>query len=400
MNLLRSLSALATAESVTEGHPDKLCDQIADAVLDAHLAQDPYARVGCEVCVTGDHVIVMGEITSRATVDVEAVVRRTLRRVGYVHRDLGIGCDDCEVRALLRQQSPEISRAVAAGAPLDSDLTGAGDQGIMIGFACREAAQSLGLGPVYMPLPIVLAHRICRRMAEARKTGLLPYLRPDGKCQVTLEYANGAPTRLHTAVISAQHDPGVDQSRLRRDLIEHVLRAAVPLQLLDARTVVHTNPAGSWSLGGPAADTGLTGRKQQVDTYGPAVRHGGGSFSGKDPTKVDRSGAYAARHATKNIVAAGLAERAEVEVSYAIGRPEPVALTVNTFGTARAPEAAIRDVLKWFDFRPGAIIRRLDLRKPMYEPLAAYGHMGRADGDYPWERVDVVSVLRRDGLIA
>lgn len=382
---------LVTAESVTEGHPDKLCDQIADAVLDAHLARDPNARVACEVAVTAGLVVLMGEITSTAEVDLEATARTTLRTAGYIDAAIGIGADDCGVLVRVHAQSPEISRAI--GGPVDPASVGAGDQGVMVGFACQESMPDGSRADVaLMPLPIALANRICRQAATVRKDGTLPYLRPDGKSQVTLEYDGDRAVRAQAVVVSLQHDEGVSLERLRRDVLEHIVRQAVPRSLLDADTIVLINPGGSWSLGGPAADTGLTGRKLLVDTYGVPAHHGGGSFSGKDPSKVDRSAAYAVRHAAKNVVAAGLAKRLQVSVAYAIGRSEPVALAVDSFGTADDTELAAL-VNRRFDFRPGVIAQRLQLRRPIYRQVAAYGHFGRTDVDLPWERLDAMAGL-------
>jgi S-adenosylmethionine synthetase len=403
MSFFTSSSYLFTSESVTEGHPDKVCDQISDAVLDAHLAKDPYARVACEVVATRGVVLVVGEITSQASVDVPAVVRETLRRIGYTRADIGIGCDDCAILVALQRQAPEIAAAVGRHEESDPDRVGAGDQGIMVGFACREQALEDGkerdLDTQYMPLPIYLANRLCRRMAEARHKGILPYLRPDGKSQVTVEYSFGKARRIHTIILAAQHEPGIPLERLRGDLWETVvsplIRELTLERLVDRHTTYLVNSSGSFVTGGPAADSGLTGRKILVDTYGGMARHGGGSFSGKDPTKVDRSGAYGARHIAKSIVAAGLADRCEVQVSYAIGRAEPVALSLETFGTGKVPdEVVLEAVRRLFDLRPLALIRALDLRRPIYTPLAAYGHFGRDDLALPWESLDKVGALR------
>ena len=388
-----AIRTLRTAESVTEGHPDKLCDQIADAVLDAYLEKDPRARVACEVAVTAGLVVLMGEITSSGDVDLEATARSTLRNAGYTHRDLGIGADDCEVLVRVHTQSPEISGAIAERE--DPAAVGAGDQGIMVGFACREELpDGLPTDVELMPLPIALAHRLCQRAARVRKDSTLAYLRPDGKSQVTIEYDGRRAIRVRGIVVSLQHAPGVPIERLRNDVREHVVGPVIPASLMDGQTAVLINPGGSWSLGGPAADTGLTGRKLLVDTYGVPAHHGGGSFSGKDPTKVDRSGAYAARHAAKNLVAAGLADRLQVSVAYAIGCAEPVALTADSFGTG--DDAQLNALLeRHFEFRPGLLVRQLGLRQPIYHPFAAYGHFGRTDVAAPWERLDKVDDLPR-----
>ena len=398
-----SPSYLLTSESVTEGHPDKLCDQISDAVLDAFLAQDPAARVACEVCTTTGLVVVMGEITtSGGYVDIPRLVRHTIRDAGYEDPSFGFDYQSCGVTVSIDEQSHDIARGVDVS--LESreeeresaeklESVGAGDQGMMVGFACTETDE-------LMPLPIALAHRLCRRMAEVRKDKTVPYLRPDGKAQVTVEYSYGAPKRVHTVVMSAQHNPEVSQSVIRRDLIEEVAHAVIPRSLRDQDTTYHVNPTGRFVTGGPVGDTGLTGRKILVDTYGGIARHGGGAFSGKDPTKVDRSAAYAARYVAKNLVAAGLADRLELLVSYAIGVAEPISISVETFGTNKVPDATIVELIdKHFDLRPGAIIRDLDLRRPIYKQTAAYGHFGRDDLDLPWERTDKAAVLRREAFV-
>ncbi|MCS7206701.1 MAG: methionine adenosyltransferase [Dehalococcoidia bacterium] len=403
MSFFTSSSYLFTSESVTEGHPDKLCDQISDAVLDAYLAQDPYARVACEAITTRGFVLVMGEITSKGVVDVPTTVRQTLRRVGYTRAELGIGCDDCAVLVALQKQAPEIAAAVGQHEETDPSKVGAGDQGMMVGFACQEYVLNAGkpemVDTAHMPLPIYMAHRLCRRLAEVRKKGILPYLRPDGKSQVTVEYAYGKVKRIHTVIIAAQHEPDIPEERVRQDVQEVVIRALAKdmgiESLLDTDTRFLVNTSGSFIIGGPAADSGLTGRKILVDTYGGSARHGGGSFSGKDPTKVDRSGAYGARYVARNIVAAGLAERCEVQVSYAIGRADPISISVETFGTSTVPDEVLeRAVRHLFDLRPLAIIQHLDLRRPIYTPLAAYGHFGRDDLSLPWEQTDKVDALR------
>lgn len=403
MSFFTSPSYLFTSESVTEGHPDKICDQISDAVLDAYLAQDPFARVACEVITTRGIVLVMGEITSKGVVDVPTTVRQTLRRIGYTRAEIGIGCDDCAVLVALQKQAPEIAAAVGAYEETDPAKVGAGDQGMMVGFACQEYVLNAGkpetVNTQYMPLPIYLSHRLCRRLAEVRKKGILPYLRPDGKSQVTVEYAFGKVKRIHTIIVSAQHEPHIPLERIRQDILEVVIHALAKEMgietLLDKDTLYLINSSGSFVIGGPAADSGLTGRKILVDTYGGVARHGGGSFSGKDPTKVDRSGAYGARYVAKNIVAAGLAERCEVQVSYAIGRADPVSISVETFNTSKVPDAVLEEaVRRLFDLRPLSLIQNLDLRRPIYSPLAAYGHFGRDDLSLPWEQTDKVEALR------
>ncbi|MBI2872505.1 MAG: methionine adenosyltransferase [Chloroflexi bacterium] len=395
-----SPSYLFTSESVTEGHPDKLCDRISDSVLDAMLAKDPYARVACETTATTGLVVVMGEVTTECYVDIPTVIRQAIKEVGYTDPAYGFLHETCGVLVSIHEQSPDISMAV--GHSLETrqrglinnnnevDTLGAGDQGMMVGFACNET-------PELMPLPISLAHRLCRRLAEVRKSGALPYLRPDGKSQVTVEYQYGVPKRVHTVILSAQHDPGVSQETLTNDLMEFVVRVVIPRNLRDKNTRYLINPSGRFVIGGPVGDTGLTGRKILVDTYGGIARHGGGCFSGKDPTKVDRSGAYAARYVAKNIVAAGLADRVEVEVSYAIGVASPVAISVETFGTGKVEDQVIADlVTKHFDLRPGAIIHDLDLRRPIYTPTSSYGHFGRDDVALPWERTDKAAALRAE----
>jgi len=384
-----------TSESVTEGHPDKLCDQISDAVLDAYLREDPDARVACETVATGGLVFIFGEISSTARVDVANLARQVIRDVGYT--DPAYGCDttSCAVLVSLKEQSPDIAMGVNRaweardqGADDEVERVGAGDQGMVFGFAVNET-------PTFMPLPIDLAHRLARRLAEVRKSGLLTYLRPDGKTQVTVEYEGQNPVRVDTIVISAQHDPDVPPEVLRADLLEHVVGPVVPSKFLDDRTRFFINPTGRFVIGGPQGDAGLTGRKVIVDTYGGYSRHGGGAFSGKDPTKVDRSAAYAARYVAKNIVAAGLADRAEVQISYAIGVAQPISIRVDTYGTGRLPDAKLVELVHtFFDLRPGAIIRDFELRRPIYRHLATYGHFGREDLDVPWERTDRAEALR------
>ena len=390
-----------TSESVTEGHPDKVCDQISDAVLDAVLRDDPNAKVACETATTTGMILVFGEITTETYVDIPALVRDVVRDIGYTHSSHGFDANTCGVMVAIKEQSTEISEGVSAaievrqGRRVDAfDQLGAGDQGMMIGFACNET-------PELMPLPISLAHAIARRLTEARKSGELPYLRPDGKSQVTVEYFNGKPVRVDTIVVSAQHAEDVDQATLAADIRAKVVDRVVPASLLDDETRYLINPSGRFVLGGPMADAGLTGRKIIVDTYGGMARHGGGAFSGKDATKVDRSGAYAARYVAKNVVAAGLADRFEIQISYAIGMARPVSIMVETFGTGKVSDDVIqRLVAEHFDLRPAAIIETLDLRRPIYRQTAAYGHFGRDDLDVPWERTDKAAALAAAAGIA
>jgi len=371
---------LFTSESVTEGHPDKLCDQVSDAVLDAILALDPLARVACEVTATRGVLFVTGEITTNCYVDIQHIARHTVHQIGYTDAQFGFDSDSCAVMVSVSRQSPDIALGV--------DRLGAGDQGMMFGYACDETED-------YMPLPIHLAHKLTRRLADVRKSGLLPYLGPDGKAQVTVEYRDGIPARVDTIVISTQHLPDVGTETLWQGIYDEVIWAVVPLELQDANTKILINPTGRFVTGGPESDTGLTGRKIIVDTYGGFARHGGGAFSGKDPTKVDRSAAYAARYIAKNLVAAGVASRLELQVSYAIGVAEPVSLSVDTFGTGKLSDAVILGLIqKHFDLRPSAIIERLELYKPIYSQVAAYGHFGRSDLDLPWERLDMVDTLK------
>jgi len=381
-------SYLFTSESVAEGHPDKMCDQISDAILDAVLAQDPYARVACETFATNGLVLIAGEITTTARVDYAKIARETIRKIGYDKPEYGFDADHCGVLVSIHEQSPDIAQAVIKSSSQDPyDAIGAGDQGIMYGYACKET-------PELMPLPIMLAHQLVRKLAELRRSKKLSYLRPDGKSQVTIEYdEKGHPVRAHTVVLSAQHDGDVSQEQIRRDLTEHVIRPVMG-KWLDAKTVILVNPSGRFEVGGPCGDTGMTGRKIEVDTYGGYGSHGGGAFSGKDPTKVDRSASYYARYVAKNIVAAGLATECEVQVAYAIGQARPLAITIDTFGTGKLSNGELTKLIhEHFDFRPAAIIAQLNLRRPIYAPLAAYGHMGRTD--VPWERTDKAEALRQ-----
>lgn len=375
---------LFTSESVTEGHPDKVCDQISDAILDDILAKDPMARVACEAVATTGLVMIVGEITCDCYVDIPKVVRDTVRDIGYDRAKFGFDADTCGVLVALDEQSPDISRGVVRD---ELEETGAGDQGMMFGYAVDET-------PELMPLPISLAHKLARQLATVRKQKVLDYLRPDGKTQVTVEYENGRPVRVDTIVVSTQHRPDASPEQIEADMIEHVIRPVVPEELLDGTRYI-INPTGRFVVGGPQGDAGLTGRKIIVDTYGGAARHGGGAFSGKDPTKVDRSGAYAARYVAKNIVAAGLARRLELQLAYAIGVAEPVSMAVETYGTGQiSDEDIVRLIRDHFDLRPGAIIRDLDLRRPIYRQTAAYGHFGRSDLDLTWERTDKAEILR------
>lgn len=386
-----------TSESVTEGHPDKICDQISDAILDCMLELDPYARVACETATTTGLVVVLGEVTVEGYVDIQEVVRRVVTEIGYTHSDYGFDAKTCGVIVALHSQSPDIAMGVNKALETrtgemtedEVDSVGAGDQGMMFGFACNES-------PEYMPLSIALAHRLTRRLAEVRKSGQLPYLRPHGKSQVTVEYDHGVPKRIDTVLLSTQHDEYVTQEQIRSDVLQYVIKAVIPAELLDDETKYFVNPTGRFVVGGPMGDAGLTGRKIIVDTYGGIARHGGGAFSGKDPTKVDRSAAYAARYVAKNIVAAGLADRFELQLSYAIGVAHPLSISFETFGTAKVAEDVIQSLIsQYFDLRPGAIIRDLNLRRPIYRNTAAYGHFGRDDIDAPWEKTDKVELLRR-----
>ena len=387
------MRTLFTSESVTEGHPDKMCDQISDAILDALLEQDPYSRVACETCATTGLVMVMGEVTTKGYAPVADIVRKVVNEIGYDRAKKGFDGASCAVLTALHDQSPDIAQGVDAALETraaDEHETGAGDQGMMFGFACDET-------PEMMPMPIALAHRLTRRMAKVRKDGAYPWMRPDGKAQVTVAYEDGQPVAVDAVVISTQHDEHVSHEEIEKAMIEGVIRPEIPAHLLHEGTKFFINPTGRFVVGGPAGDSGLTGRKIIVDTYGGYAPHGGGAFSGKDPTKVDRSAAYAARHAAKNVVAAGLARQCEIALAYAIGVAKPVSFQVNTRGTGVIPDAEIaRLVEKVFDMRPDAIIKRLDLRRPIYRQTAAYGHFGRTDLDLPWERLDQVEALKKE----
>jgi len=394
----QSDSYLATAESVTEGHPDKLCDQISDAILDAMLDKDPFAHVACEVSAAMGMVIVLGEVTCKGYVEIPEIVRQVIKEAGYTKPEYGFDYRTCGVIVSLKEQSSDIAAGVGQswearmGEATDKvlDKTGAGDQGMMVGFACRET-------PEFMPLPIMLAHKLCRRLAQVRKDKTVPYLRPDGKSQVTIEYTRGIPKRVVCVVLGAHHNPGVERDVIEHDLIEQVIKQTIPTKLLDKKTEYYINSAGQFVIGGPVSDTGFTGRKIIADTYGSACGHGGGSFSGKDPTKVDRSAAYMARYVTKNIVAAGLADYLELQVAYTIGKAHPLSLSIETFSTGKVPDEVISNLVnKHFDFRPEAIMRTLNLRRPIYRQTATYGHFGREDLDLPWERTDKAEILRKE----
>ena len=399
---MNSPSLMFTSESVTEGHPDKMCDQISDAVLDACLEQDPYSRVACEVATKTGYVMLLGEITTKAFVNFDELARQVILDIGYDRAKKGFDGHTCGVLSAIASQSPDIAQGVDKALEAKSgemseaeiEAIGAGDQGMMFGFACNET-------PTLMPMPIYLAHKLTRRLAEVRKDGTLAWLRPDGKSQVTVEYSYGKPKRVDTVVISTQHAPDISSEDIREAVIEHVIKPVLPEEMVDERLKIYVNPTGRFVIGGPMGDAGLTGRKIIVDTYGGMGRHGGGAFSGKDPTKVDRSAAYAARWAAKNVVAAGLAERCEIQVAYAIGVARPLSVNVETFGTGSIPDERIAALIsEHFDLRPGAIIRDLGLRRPIYRQVAAYGHFGRDDLDLPWERTDKAEVLRDAAGIA
>ncbi len=392
---MSSPKLMFTSESVTEGHPDKICDQIADSVLDACFEQDPMSRVACEVATKTGFVMLLGEITTRAQINYDELARKVILEIGYDRAKKGFDGNTCGVLVAIAKQSPDIDMGVSQsleakeGDKEDLDKIGAGDQGMMFGFACTE-------NPQLMPMPIYLAHKLTRRLAEVRRAGILPWLRPDGKAQVTVEYAYGKPKRVDTVLVSTQHAPEVSHAEIREGVIEHIIQPVIPSDMWDSGPKIYVNPTGRFVIGGPQGDAGVTGRKIIADTYGGMGRHGGGAFSGKDPTKVDRSAAYAARWAAKNVVAAGLADRCEIQVAYAIGVAHPLSVNIETFGTGKIPDEKIAALItEHFDLRPGAIIRDLDLRRPIYRKTAAYGHFGRDDLDLPWEKIDKADMLRK-----